>query len=78
MPVTKPIPCTMGNLMLEEAPCLGSKLAFTENASRESLVIVVEVPSSVADRMSDWMPKGLIMKDAGEPGMSVRGLPNDF
>lgn len=46
-------------------------MAFTENVVRVSVVRLLEDPISVADNTIDCRPRGLMKKEAGEPGMAV-------
>ena len=46
--------------MLEVEPGWGDKTALTEKASRLLVDRAVGGPSSIADRMIDWMPTGLM------------------
>ena len=59
IPVTKPMPWTMGNVMAGAAPALVSRLEFAEKAVRESIVRTVLELSSVADNMIDCTLMGL-------------------
>jgi hypothetical protein len=73
--VTKPMPWTRGNLMLELEAALGCKFAFTENASSVSDVRTVLFPNSIADSMMDWIPMGLMKYCTGDPGTLLFGGP---
>ena len=64
--------------MLEEDPTEGCRFAFTENAFELSVVRTVELPSSVADKITDWIPIGLMKYCTGEPGMSLCVGPYDL
>ena len=69
------MPCTSGNVMFEEEPAWGERIALAENAVKLDVFKDVDGPSSTADRMMDWIPIGLMKYWTGAPGRALFGGP---
>ena len=46
--------------MCEFEPACGDRIAFANMAEAESIVSLVDDPSSIAESMIDWIPIGLM------------------
>src|ERR1700712_4793191 len=58
IPEMKPIPCTSGRVRSGVDPAELARLTFTEKAPKVSVVRVVPLPSSTAERMIESIPIG--------------------